>query len=73
MVDKIEHDSRVDANQEVTGLNRLTDGTDTGLNNGTAIWDLLSKDNLEISYGVYLYHIQAPGIGEKTGTFAIIK
>ncbi len=73
MIDKIEHDSRVDANQEVTGLNRLTDGTDTGLNNGTAIWDLLSKDNLEISYGVYLYHIQAPGIGEKTGTFAIIK
>lgn len=41
--------------------------------NGTEIWDVLSKENLDISYGIYLYHIEAPGIGEKTGTFAIIK
>jgi hypothetical protein len=46
---------------------------DSVLDNGTAIWDMLSKDNLEISYGVYVYHIEAPGIGQKTGTFAIIK
>ena len=58
---------------EINGIERLTDGMDSGLNNGTAIWDLLSKDNLEISYGVYLYHVEAPGIGQKTGTFAIIK
>lgn len=45
----------------------------SSLDNGTAIWDMLSKDNLEISYGTYLYHLEAPGIGEKTGTFAIIK
>ena len=25
------------------------------------------------SYGVYVYHIDAPGVGEKTGTFAVIK
>jgi hypothetical protein len=43
------------------------------LDNGTAIWDMLSRDNLSIAYGVYVYHIDAPGIGEKTGTFAIIK
>lgn len=43
------------------------------LDNGTAIWDMLSRDNLEISYGIYVYHIDAPGIGQKTGTFAIIK
>lgn len=43
------------------------------LDNGTEIWDMLSKDNLEIAYGVYVYHIEAPGIGEKKGTFAIIK
>ncbi len=43
------------------------------LDNGTAIWDLLSRDNLEISYGIYVYHVQAPGVGEKTGTFAVIK
>jgi hypothetical protein len=40
---------------------------------GSYRWDMLTKDNLEISYGVYLYHIQAPGIGEKTGKFAVIK
>lgn len=43
------------------------------LDNGTAIWNLLSKDNLSISYGVYVFHVNAPGIGEKTGTFAVIK
>ncbi|MDI6779654.1 MAG: hypothetical protein QME25_05615 [Bacteroidota bacterium] len=41
--------------------------------NGTAYWDMLSRDNLAISYGVYIYHIEAPGIGEKIGKFAIIK
>jgi hypothetical protein len=41
--------------------------------NGTESWNLLSRDNLEISYGVYLYHIDAPGIGEITGKFAVIK
>ena len=73
LVDKIEHDSGLNNMMEINGIERLTDGVDSGLNNGTAIWDLLSKDNLEISYGVYLYHVEAPGIGQKTGTFAIIK
>ncbi len=41
--------------------------------NGTAYWDMLTKDNLSISYGIYIYHIQAPGIGEKVGKFAVIK
>ena len=41
--------------------------------NGTESWNLLSRDNLEIAYGVYLYHIDAPGIGETTGKFAVIK
>lgn len=43
------------------------------ITNGTAYWDLLSKDNLEISYGVYIYHVEAPGVGEKIGKFAVIK
>jgi hypothetical protein len=43
------------------------------LENDTEIWNMLSKENLDIAYGVYIYHIDAPGIGEKTGTFAIIK
>ncbi len=40
---------------------------------GTADWNMLSKDNLSISYGIYLYHIDAPGIGQKVGKFAVIK
>lgn len=40
---------------------------------GILEWDLESDDNLTVSYGVYLYHVEAPGIGEKEGTFAIIK
>ncbi len=45
----------------------------TDMLNGTLTWDLLSSDNLTVSYGVYLYHVEAPGLGERTGTFAIIK
>ncbi len=44
-----------------------------GTYGGTYVWDMLTKDNLEISYGVYIYHIKAPGVGETTGKFAVIK
>lgn len=40
---------------------------------GVGVWDLQSKDGLEVAYGLYFYHVKAPGIGEKTGKFAIIK
>jgi hypothetical protein len=40
---------------------------------GTAEWDLLSKDNLAVSYGIYVYHVEAPGVGEHIGKFAVIK
>jgi hypothetical protein len=43
------------------------------MNNGTAEWNLLTRDNLSVSYGVYIYHVDAPGVGEKVGKFAIIK
>jgi hypothetical protein len=45
----------------------------SSLINGTEIWNVLSDENFEIAYGIYVYHIDAPGIGQKTGTFAIIK
>jgi len=41
--------------------------------NGSESWNLLSRDNLEIAYGVYLYHVDAPGVGETTGKFAVVK
>ena len=47
--------------------------TPTALLDGTLDWDLESEEGLSASYGVYLYHVEAPGVGERTGTFAIIK
>jgi hypothetical protein len=40
---------------------------------GQEAWNLLSKDGQNIAYGVYIYHVTAPGIGEKIGKFAVIK
>jgi hypothetical protein len=40
---------------------------------GAESWNLISKDGMDIAYGVYIFHIDAPGIGEQTGKFAIIK
>jgi len=40
---------------------------------GTEIWNMQSKDNLDISYGVYIYHVDAGELGEKVGKFAVIK
>ena len=40
--------------------------------NGLAVFDLQSEQGLEVAFGLYFYHLTAPGIGEKTGKFAII-
>jgi hypothetical protein len=45
----------------------------TAFDNGTETWDMLTKDNLDIAYGVYVYHIDAPNIGHRVGKFAVIK
>jgi len=36
-------------------------------------WNLLTYEGQRIAYGVYIYHVDAPGIGEKIGRFAVIK
>jgi hypothetical protein len=42
--------------------------------NGTVHWDLLSKENLEIAAGMYVYYVKSKETGkEKTGLFAVIK
>lgn len=38
-----------------------------------AIWNLLSFESQGVAYGVYIYHVEAEGIGNKIGRFAIIK
>lgn len=41
--------------------------------NGREYWNLLNKDGFSVAYGVYLAHIDAPGIGKKLIKFALIK
>jgi len=41
--------------------------------NGREKWDLTTRDGHEISYGLYFFHVDAPGIGQKLGKFAVIK
>ncbi len=42
--------------------------------NGIIHWDMLSKENLEIAAGMYLFHVEAHETGdEKLGKFAVIK
>ncbi len=36
-------------------------------------WDLRSKDNLEIAPGLYIFQVEAPGVGSYIGKFAIVK
>jgi len=43
------------------------------IDDGTEDWNMLSEDNLSISYGVYVYQVDAPGIGKTIGKFAVIK
>ena len=42
--------------------------------NGTVHWDLLSREDLEVAAGMYVYHVKAKETGkEKLGKFAVIK
>jgi hypothetical protein len=45
----------------------------SSLIDGSAEWNLLTRDNLSASYGIYIYHVDAPGVGQKVGKFAVIK
>ena len=44
------------------------------LDQGSTSWDLLSRDNLSISYGLYLFYVEDLDTGAtQTGKFAVIK
>jgi hypothetical protein len=40
---------------------------------GYVAWDLRTKDNLDVAPGLYIFHVDAPGVGTHTGKFAVIK
>ncbi|MBN2028910.1 hypothetical protein JW824_01585, partial [bacterium] len=40
---------------------------------GEEIWDMLTKENMDIGFGVYFYHVDAGEYGTRIDKFAIIK
>ena len=44
-----------------------------GMATGVVPWDLRTKDRLEVAPGLYIFHVEADGVGESVGKFAIIK
>ena len=54
--------------------NRSSDWDTNSNANGTAMWDLLSKEGLEVAAGYYIYHVESKLTGKvKMGKLAIIK
>ncbi|NQU68860.1 MAG: hypothetical protein HQ510_13030, partial [Candidatus Marinimicrobia bacterium] len=43
------------------------------LHDGTVTWNLKTKENLDVAYGVYFYIVDSPSGGKKSGKFAVIK
>ncbi|MDX1740443.1 MAG: hypothetical protein R3178_04080, partial [Rhodothermales bacterium] len=41
--------------------------------NGAMFWDLQTEEKQDVAYGVYVFHVEAPGIGEHVGKFALVK
>lgn len=44
-----------------------------GSADGFVPWDLRTKDNLDVAPGLYVFQVEAPGLGEYVGKFAVIK
>ncbi len=43
------------------------------ISEGDVVWNLRSDENLDVAFGIYIYVVDAPGIGKKTGKIALIK
>ncbi len=55
----------------ITG--ELVQTIDKDDNTSMASWNLLSYEGERIAYGVYIYQVDAPGVGTRIGRFAVIK
>ncbi|MDP1995301.1 MAG: hypothetical protein Q8K40_08670, partial [Ignavibacteria bacterium] len=40
---------------------------------GDVYWNLRTEENLDVAFGVYVFVVDAPGVGTKIGKFALIK
>ena len=54
-------------------LIKSIDYHNSNLEDGTYIWDMMSRDNLDLAYGIYIYQVDAGDVGRKIGKFAVIK
>ncbi len=43
------------------------------LADGSIFWDLRTEDQQDVAFGVYVFHVEAPDVGEHVGKFALIK
>lgn len=43
------------------------------IDNGQEPWNLVSRDGMDIAFGVYVYYVDAPGIGTHIDKFAVVK
>jgi hypothetical protein len=46
---------------------------DAPADDGQESWDLTSRDGMDVAFGVYIFHVDAPGVGQTVGRFALIK
>lgn len=46
---------------------------DSTAEDGDQEWNLRNRNNQDVAFGLYFYHVDAPGVGEKKGKFALIK
>jgi hypothetical protein len=45
-----------------------------GIDGGTCWWDpMLTMNQQHLASGVYLYYVDAPGMGTKVGKFAVVR
>jgi hypothetical protein len=46
---------------------------DSSVDDGQLSWNLVSRDGMDIAFGVYVFHVDAPGVGTTIGKFAVLK
>jgi len=46
---------------------------EASISSGAVSWNLVTEDGMDIAYGLYIFHVDAPGVGSYIGKFAIIK
>ena len=54
-------------------MGELVDTIDKDDGKSYADWNMLSYEGQRLAYGVYMYHVDVPEVGEKIGRFALIK